>query len=65
MRKSRFRVRVMRFTEEWVEVDAHSPADAEKEALALPRVARVFGKSALPATENGHDDAIEGLGVTE
>lgn len=43
-----WRVRVLRSTEEWVEVLALTGDQAEVEAVKIPRVLSVFGKSAIP-----------------
>lgn len=45
----RWRVRVMKLVEDWVEVQAESADQAEFAAANLPYVKSVFGKSPIPA----------------
>ncbi len=42
-----YRVRVRRAVEEWVDVSADTPQQAEAQAALLPQVLSVFGKSAM------------------
>lgn len=51
MRPITWRVRVSRCMESWVEISARNAAQAEEEALKVPGVMRVFGKSAIRADE--------------
>jgi hypothetical protein len=44
-----WRVRVKRLTDEWVQVEADDPIDAEREAYKVPRVQSVIGGSAIRA----------------
>ena len=51
MRKVSWRVRVKRAQESWVEVQSHTAAGAEDEAIKVPGVMQVFSKSAIRADE--------------
>ena len=51
MRPITWRVRVKRAQESWVEVQSHTAAGAEEEAMKVPGVLQVFGKSAVRADE--------------
>lgn len=46
-----WRVRVKRSVEVWVDVQAHTAAEAEVSAADLPGVISVFGKSAIRGDE--------------
>ena len=48
-RKKRWRVRVMRKIEDWVDVQADEAEEAEALAANYPQVISVFGKSAISA----------------
>ena len=51
MRTVSWRVRVKRAQESWVEVQSHTAADAEDEAMKVPGVMQVFARSAMRADE--------------
>lgn len=50
-RLTMWRVRVKRATEVWVDVQATTAHEAEAEAIKLPGVISVFGKSAIRGDE--------------
>jgi len=56
-----YRVRVRRATETWVEVAALSTENAEDEALKVPGVLSVFGKSAIRVDETNRPGRPEGV----
>lgn len=47
MRKMVWRVRVRKALEDWVDVEADTPREAEEKAAVMPTVLSVFGKSAI------------------
>lgn len=49
LKQQRYRVRVMRKVEDWVEVLALDQNQAEQEAVKMPHVLSVFSKSAIRA----------------
>jgi hypothetical protein len=51
MRAAIWRVRVKRAIESWVEVQAASAAEAEREAAKVPGVVSVFARSAATGDE--------------
>lgn len=56
-----WRVRVMKKIEDWVDVSAATAFEAEVEALRVPNVLSVFGKSAIPADRPTDDALSEGV----
>lgn len=53
-RQKRWRVRVRRAIEDWIEVQCDTPQEAEELAAVRPGVISVFGKSAISG-ERGVD----------
>ena len=51
MRAITWRVRVKRAQEAWVEVQSHTAAGAEEEAMKVPGVMQVFSRSAVRSDE--------------
>ena len=51
MRQIMWRVRVKRAVDTWVDVEAHTAADAERAAAELPGIVSVFGRSAIRGDE--------------
>ena len=47
-KSKRWRVRVRRAVEQWVDVKADDALQAEQLAASLPQVVSVFGRSAIP-----------------
>jgi len=47
LKKKRWRVRVYRKVEDWVDIQADTAEQAEADAAVLPGVLSVFGKSAI------------------
>ena len=60
-RPEQWRVRVKSCIETWVEVAAHSAAEAEAEAVNVPGVISVFPKSATSARQVVVRDPIAGV----
>lgn len=48
MKGKLWRVRIRRAVDQWVELDANTPEEAEALAGQIPNVLSVFGKSATP-----------------
>ncbi|HEY7326904.1 MAG TPA: hypothetical protein VH592_04665 [Gemmataceae bacterium] len=63
MRPTIWRVRVLRYAEEWIDVQAVTPSEAEIAALGVPRVAKVFPGSAVRGDETARPEPL--AGVTE
>jgi hypothetical protein len=51
VKHKRWRVRVWKREETWVEIQADSPLQAEAVAASIPFVLSVFGGSAIPANK--------------
>ena len=56
-----WRVRVYRKVEDWVDVEAQSALEAERDAANLPHVLSVFAKSAIRGDAEPLFDRIEGV----
>lgn len=56
-----WRVRVKRAVEVWVDVQAHTAEQAEAEAVKLPMVISVFGKSAIRGDEAARPEPVAGV----
>ena len=61
MRPAVWRVRVRRAIEDWVNVEAHDPRQAEVEAAKLFGVVSVFNGSAIRGDEAMRPDPTEGV----
>ncbi len=61
MRPIIYRVRVKRAVEGWVDVSAHTPAQAELEAAKAPSVISVFPQSAIRGDEAARPESPEGV----
>ena len=60
-RLTMWRVRVRRSMEVWVDVQAPTAIDAEVEAVKLPGVISVFGKSAIRGDEAARPEPPPGV----
>ncbi len=56
-----WRVRVRRAEEVWVDVQAPTAEKAEADAVNLPRVISVFGKSAIRGDQAARPEAAAGV----
>ncbi len=61
--KRRWKVRVMRKIEVWVDVEAENAEQAEQDAANLPHVLQVFERSAVMSTPKGMP--VERIGVED
>lgn len=59
-----FRVRVRKLVEAWVDVEAVSAIEAERQAVMLPGVVSVFEFSAIP-TGKPVNSAVPEVGIEE
>lgn len=59
-----WRVRVRRAIEEWVDVQADTPQQAEEKAACLPQVLSVFGKSAMRG-DKPLGQTVQAMGVVD
>ena len=59
-----FRVRVRKLMETWVDIEATSATEAERQAMMLPGVVSVFDFSAIP-TDKPVNSATPDVGIEE